>query len=99
MELAERLHYPIGRAAALEAQGVCADDPLTGRAAAVGGRRRLGASWTARSRPPAARLLAGQVLVAADADRGRAMLVAAAEEIEALGVAHLSERARTLATG
>ena len=98
MELAERLHYPIGRAAALEAQGVCADDPLTGAQLLS----EAGEAWGELDRPleaARARLLAGQVMVASDADRGRAMLVAAAEEIEALGVAHLSERARTLATG
>jgi hypothetical protein len=31
-----------------------------------------------------------------DAERGRALLAEAADEIEALGVGHLAERARTL---
>jgi class 3 adenylate cyclase/predicted ATPase len=98
MELAERLHYPIGRAAALEAQGVCADDPQTGAQLLS----EASEAWAELDRPleaARAQLLAGQVMVASDADRGRAMLVEAADQIEALGVAHLSERARTLATG
>ena len=95
-ELAERLHYPIGRAAALEAQGVCAEDP-------VAGAEQLAAAadaWAELDRPLEAarsRLLAGQVLVAADVERGRALLVEAAEETDRLGVLHLSERARALA--
>jgi class 3 adenylate cyclase/predicted ATPase len=96
-ELAERLHYPIGRAAALEAQGVCADDPRSGAVLLA----EAADAWAELDRPleaARARLLAGQVLVAADAERGRAMLVDAAEEIEHLGVRHLSERARALAT-
>ena len=95
-ELAERLHYPIGRAAALEAQGVCAEDPSSG-AELLG---EAADAWAALDRPleaARARLLAGQVLVAVDAERGRSMLVDAAEEIERLGVHHLSERARALA--
>ena len=52
-ELAERLHYPIGRAAALEAQGVCAEDPRSGRGAARRRRPTRGPSSTGRSRPPA----------------------------------------------
>jgi tetratricopeptide (TPR) repeat protein len=95
-ELAERLHYPIGRAAALEAQGVCAEDARSG-AELLG---EAADAWAALDRPleaARARLLAGQVLVPVDAERGRSMLVDAAEEIERLGVHHLSERARALA--
>jgi tetratricopeptide (TPR) repeat protein len=95
-ELAERLHYPIGRAAALEAQGVCTEDARSG-AQLLG---EAADAWAALDRPleaARARLLAGQVMVPADAERGRAMLVDAAEEIELLGVHHLSERARALA--
>ena len=57
-ELAERLHYPIGRAAALEAQGVCAEDPSAGAELLARGRRRVG-----RARPAArgrARAAAGR---------------------------------------
>jgi len=95
-ELAERLHYPIGRAAALEAQGVCADDPRDGSDLLLEGAE----AWAELDRPlesARARLLAGQVLVSEDAERGRELLVQAAEEIDRLGVRHLSERARALA--
>ena len=85
-ELAERLHYPIGRAAALEAQGVCAEDPRDGRRAAGGGGRRPGAELDRPLEAARARLLAGQVLVPADAERGRACSTDAADEIERLGV-------------
>jgi hypothetical protein len=97
-ELAERLHYPIGRAAALEAQGVCAEDPRSG----AGLLRDAADAWAALDRPleaARARLLAGQVIVPVDGELGRSMLVEAAEEIEQLGVLHLSERARALAAG
>jgi predicted ATPase len=95
-ELAERLHYPIGRAAALEARGVCAPDPREG-VALLG---EAAATWTELDRPLEAarsRLLAGQTLVAVDPAGGRRLLGEAAEEIERLGVSHLSERARALA--
>jgi class 3 adenylate cyclase/predicted ATPase len=95
-ELAERLHYPIGRAAALEARGVCADDPAEG-AALLG---EAAEAWAELDRPLEAarsRLLAGQVLAPADPERARGLLADAAEEIEALGVRHLSARARSLA--
>jgi class 3 adenylate cyclase/predicted ATPase len=97
-ELAERLHYPIGRAAALDGQGVSADDPREGA-------RLLGeaaAAWAELERPLEAarsRLMAGQVLVAVDPDRARVLLEATALETERLGVPHLSERARSLAAG
>ncbi len=64
-ELAERLHYPIGRAAALEARGVCAPDPRDG----VVLLQEAAAAWTELDRPLEAarsRLLAGQTLVAVD---------------------------------
>jgi hypothetical protein len=97
-ELADRLHYPIGRAAALEARGVCADDPRDGALlldeAAI--------AWGELDRPLEAarsRLLAGQVLAPVDPDQARTLLSEAAEEIERLGVLHLSERARAMAAG
>jgi class 3 adenylate cyclase/predicted ATPase len=97
-ELAERLHYPIGRAAALEAQGVCASDPEAGAELLA----EAADAWSELDRPleaARARLLAGQVMVPVDAERGRALLIDAAEEIERLGVDHLSQRARALAAG
>jgi class 3 adenylate cyclase/tetratricopeptide (TPR) repeat protein len=95
-ELAERLHYPIGRAAALEARGVCAPDPREG----VALLHEAAAAWTDLDRPLEAarsRLLAGQKLVEVDLPEGRRLLGEAADEIERLGVNHLSERARSLA--
>jgi class 3 adenylate cyclase/predicted ATPase len=95
-ELAERLHYPIGRAAALEARGMCASDPREG----VALLKEAAEAWAELDRPLEAarsRLLAGQTMVEVDLAEGRRMLGVAAEEIERLGVSHLSERARALA--
>jgi class 3 adenylate cyclase/predicted ATPase len=95
-ELADRLHYPIGRAAALEARGVSANDQRAG----VELLHQAADAWGALDRPLEAarsRLLAGQTMVGVDPAEGRRLLGEAAEEIERLGVSHLSERARTLA--
>jgi tetratricopeptide (TPR) repeat protein len=97
-ELADRLHYPIGRAAALEARGVCASDPREG----VELLHEAAGAWGELDRPLEAarsRLLAGQTMMEADPAEGRRLLSEAAEEIERLGVSHLSERARSLAQG
>jgi len=97
-ELAERLHYPVGRAAALEAQGVSAEDPDEGAALLS----RAAEAWTGLDRPLEAarsRLLAGQVVVRVEPERGRKLLEEAAQDIERLGVTHLSRRARSLAAG
>ena len=97
-ELAERLHYPIGRAAALEARGMCASDPREGAELL----HEAAAAWSELDRPLEAarsRLLAGRTLVAVEPVEGRRLLNEAAEEIERLGVRHLSERARALAAG
>jgi class 3 adenylate cyclase/tetratricopeptide (TPR) repeat protein len=97
-ELAERLHYPLGRAAALEARGVSVQDPSDG-AELLG---QAAKAWTSLGRPLEAarsRLLAGQRLVGAEPERGRELLEEAAQEIERLGVPHLSRRARSLAAG
>jgi hypothetical protein len=95
-ELAERLHYPIGRAAALEARGMSASDPREG----VALLNEAAAAWAELDRPlesARSRLLAGQTMVDVDLAEGRRLLGNAAEEIELLGVNHLSERARALA--
>jgi len=95
-ELAERLHYPLGRAAALEAKGVSVEDAREG-AELLG---QAASAWTELERPLEAarsRLLGGQRLVGTDPQRGRELLEAAAVEIESLGVAHLARRARALA--
>jgi tetratricopeptide (TPR) repeat protein len=96
-ELAERLHYPMGSAAALEARGATADDPAEAAALLTEAAR----AWRALDRPLEAtrsRLLAGQLLRASDAERGRELLDAAAAECDELGVPHLAARARTMAT-
>jgi class 3 adenylate cyclase len=95
-ELSERVHYPIGRAAALEARGVTTEDAAEGAALLA----EAEAAWTELDRPlEAARsaMLAGQRLVAADGDRGRVLLEEAAARLDGLGVSHLAARARGLA--
>ena len=72
-ELAERLHYPIGRAAALEARGVAAEDPEEGAALLAEAEE----AWRELDRPLEAarcRLLAGQVLRGHDDERARELL-------------------------
>jgi hypothetical protein len=95
-QMAERLHYPVGRAAALEARGVAADDPATG----VQLLAEAEEAWRALDRPleaTRARLLAGQLLKGHDDERARELLEQAADQSDELGVAHLAERARALA--
>jgi tetratricopeptide (TPR) repeat protein len=94
-ELAERLHYPIGRAAALEAQGATAEDPEEAARLLA----EAEAAWEELDRPLEAarcRLSAGEVLAEHDAERSRELLEAAAELTERLGVPHLAARARDL---
>jgi hypothetical protein len=94
-ELAERLHYPIGRAAALEARGLSTEDPVEGVSLLEEGE----ATWRELGRPLEAarcRLMAGQRLVSADPARARELLEEAALESERLGVPHLAARARAL---
>ncbi|HEY1357224.1 MAG TPA: adenylate/guanylate cyclase domain-containing protein [Thermoleophilaceae bacterium] len=97
-ELAERLHYPIGSAAALEAQGATAGEP--DEAARL--LEEAAAAWDQLDRPLEAarcRVHAGQVLVEHDPARSRELLESAAAASEELGVKHLSERARSLVGG
>ena len=92
-ELAEQLHYPVGRAAALEARGTAAPDPVEGAALLA----EAEAAWEALERPleaAQAGLLRGQMLLAVDPAAGREQLTAAAAETERLGVPHLAARAR-----
>ena len=85
-ELAERLHYPIGRAAALEAQGAtAAEAPQEGARLLERGRARPGRTSSARSRRRAAGLLAGQRLAGDDPERSRELLEQAAAEHGAPG--------------
>jgi class 3 adenylate cyclase/predicted ATPase len=94
-ELAERMHYPIGRAAALVARGLCAEDPAEG----VELLQTAEETWRGLGRPLEAarcRLMAGQRLVNDEPERARELLEAAASEAENLGVPHLASRARAL---
>ena len=95
-ELAERLPYPIGHAAAREALGATASDPPEG-ARLLGEAER---AWAKLDRPLEAarcRLLAGQVLADVDPAGSRELLTTAADATERLGVPHLTDRARALA--
>jgi class 3 adenylate cyclase/tetratricopeptide (TPR) repeat protein len=97
-QMAERLHYPVGRAAALEARGVAEEDPVAGAELLADAED----AWRALDRPleaTRARLLAGQFLRGHDDDRARELLEQAAAQSEELGVPHLAEKARALATG
>ncbi len=95
--LAERLHYPIGGAAALEARGASTEDPDEGAALLA----EAESAWTELERPLEAarcRLLAGFRLRDHDPDRATELLNGAAAECRRLGVAHLADRALALAT-
>jgi predicted ATPase/class 3 adenylate cyclase len=95
-QMAERLHYPVGRAAALEASGVAQDDPAAGAALLAEAEE----AWRALDRPleaTRAHLLAGQLLLGHDDERARELLEEAAAQSEELGVPHLAEKARTIA--
>jgi hypothetical protein len=95
-QMAERLHYPLGRAAALEARGVSDEDPTAGAALLAEAEQ----AWQELDRPleaTRARLLAGQVLLGHDDERARDLLEEAALESERLGVPHLAEKARETA--
>jgi tetratricopeptide (TPR) repeat protein len=95
-KLAERIPYPLGRAAALEAQGAVSEDPQEGAELLL----QAEAAWAELERPLEAarcRLLAGSALAGHDPERSRELLETAAAESERLGVAHLAERARELA--
>jgi hypothetical protein len=97
-QMAERLHYPVGRAAALEARGVSAEDPSEGAELLA----QAEAEWRGLDRPleaTRARLLAGQVLLRHDEERARELLSAAAADSERLGIEHLAEKARNAAAG
>jgi class 3 adenylate cyclase/tetratricopeptide (TPR) repeat protein len=93
-EIAERVHYPVGQAAALEAKGVVGALP-----GALDDLREARAAWQRLQRPlEAARceLLLGQRLLEHDRAEGTASLERAAGEYDELGVAHLAARAREL---
>jgi class 3 adenylate cyclase/tetratricopeptide (TPR) repeat protein len=94
--LNERLRYPVGRAASLEAKGAVDEDPTAGAHALVEART----AWDALGRPlDAARcdLLRGLILQELDPAVSREALVAAADAAETYGVQHLADYARELA--
>jgi hypothetical protein len=93
--LAERLHYPVGKAAALMAKGTTSDDPDEGLRM-LSEAREL---WAGIGRPLDAAitdLLLGHTLAGRRPDEARAALERAAAEFERLGVAHLSDWAKAL---
>jgi tetratricopeptide (TPR) repeat protein len=97
-ELAERLHYPVGRAASLEAQGATAEDPAQARRLLAEARD----AWTALRRPLEAShcdLVAAIVLAERDPEEAERARERAAEEYETLGVAHLARQAREPVVG
>jgi hypothetical protein len=97
-QMAERLHYPVGRAAALEARGVAEPDPLAGAELLAEAEE----AWRALDRPleaTRARLLAGQLLLGQDDERAAELLEQAAAQSEELGVPHLADKARAVAAG
>ncbi len=94
--LAERLRYPVGKAAALEARGAVAADPEAGAAALSEAKD----AWLELGRPlDAARceFIHGLALLHTDPKRARESLELAAEEAERYGVGHLAELARASA--
>jgi tetratricopeptide (TPR) repeat protein len=95
-ELSERVRYPVGEAAAIEASGIVGPLPE-----ALGELARARVAWQALNRPlEAARceLLHGQRMLEIDPAEGAASLERAAAEYEALGVTNLAVRARELVT-
>ena len=93
--LSERVRYPVGEAAAIEATGIVGALP-----GALADLKRAREAWQALSRPlEAARceLLLGARLLEDDREAAEASLRRAASEYEELGVAHLAARARELA--
>jgi predicted ATPase/class 3 adenylate cyclase len=94
--LAERLHYPVGEAAALEARGATATEPADAAAQLAEARSK----WTAIGRPlDAARcgLLTAAVLRESDPATAQAAAERSADEYRELGVPHMTKRALALA--
>ena len=90
--LADRLRYPVGKAASLEARGAVAADPDESSAALAEARE----AWQALGRPlDAARCdyLRGRLLRDSAPDEAREALQQAAAEAERYGVHHLAELA------
>jgi class 3 adenylate cyclase/tetratricopeptide (TPR) repeat protein len=95
VELAERLHYPTGGAAAMEADGATA----SGREA-IRCLREATQRWEALGRPiDAARcqLLLGRALQREDPAAASEVLASVRETYQRLGIVHQAQRARELA--
>ncbi len=93
--LADRLRYPVGKAASLEARGAVAADPAESSAALSEAR----SAWNALGRPldgARAEYLRGRLLLEADPEEARTALETAASEAEQYGVGHLARLARDL---
>ena len=91
--LADRLRYPVGKAASLEARGTVEGNP----AAASDALREAHDAWEALGRPlDAARCeyLRGRLLRDSDPEGSREALEAAAIAAEEYGVGHLASLAR-----
>jgi class 3 adenylate cyclase/tetratricopeptide (TPR) repeat protein len=91
VELAERLHYPVGQAAALEADGFTNRD--------LDKLKYARRAWLDIGRPLDAarvRLLAGRLAREMDSDLAPKILGEAAADFEKLSVPHLVQRARDL---
>jgi tetratricopeptide (TPR) repeat protein len=92
--LSERIHYPLGEAAVLEARGVTGELPD-----ALEQLQQARVAWQRLGRPlEAARceLALGRRLLESDPDAACSALKDAATDYERLGVAHLAGRAREL---
>ncbi len=92
-DLADRLHYPVGQAAALEAQGITDGDLEKGNELL----EQAAAAWTDLGRPLDAarcRLALGKRLAKHGDSRAKEMLEGVSEELEDLGVPHLAAVAR-----
>jgi class 3 adenylate cyclase/tetratricopeptide (TPR) repeat protein len=93
--LADRLRYPVGKAASLEARGAVAADTATASTALTEAQ----AAWAELGRPlDAARCeyLRGRLLRDSDPEEARRALEAAASAAEDYGVGHLASLARDL---
>jgi class 3 adenylate cyclase/tetratricopeptide (TPR) repeat protein/type II secretory pathway predicted ATPase ExeA len=93
--LADRLRYPVGKAASLEARGAAAMDAASSSAALTEAR----AAWLELGRPlDAARCdyLRGRLLRESDPEEARRALETAASAAEEYGVGHLASLARDL---
>jgi class 3 adenylate cyclase/tetratricopeptide (TPR) repeat protein len=96
--LADRLHYPVGAAAAAEAGGITLADPEEG----TGVLAEASAAWEGLGLPLDAagcELLRAHRLAEMGSPDAPAVAAAAAERYESLGVSHLAQRARELVPG